>query len=214
MRAASNIGLAMVFILLAYGGWNELSYISGDMKDVRRNMARVLVLGVIVVTVLYLLVNWAYMSVFGLAGLRKTFTPAADLVGQAFGPAGATVTALIVCAMALSTINASIFTGGRTSYALGRSFPLFGALGAAERRAACRSTPCCCRARSALGLMALGSTHKERLRVHGRLHGAGVLAVHDRRRRCGVRAAGQGAGLASARSRCRSIRSCRRCGAA
>ncbi len=126
---SSNIGLAMVFILLAYGGWNELSYISNDMKNVRRHMAPVLVLGVIAVTALYLLVNWAYVSVFGIGGLRKTFTPAADLVGQAFGSAGATVTALIICAMALSTINASIFTGGRTSYALGRSFPMFGALG-------------------------------------------------------------------------------------
>ena len=126
---SSNIGLAMVFILLAYGGWNELSYISNDMKDVKRSMAPVLVLGVIAVTFLYLLVNWAYMSVFGIAGLRKTFTPAADLVGQAFGAAGATVTAGIVCAMALSTINASIFTGARTSNALGRSFPLFGVLG-------------------------------------------------------------------------------------
>ena len=126
---ASNIGLAMVFILLAYGGWNELSYISNDMKDVRRNMAPVLILGVIAITILYLLVNWAYMSVFGIAGLRKTFTPAADLVGQMFGTAGAVVTAIIVCFMALSTINASILTGGRTSYALGRSFPLFGGLG-------------------------------------------------------------------------------------
>ena len=153
-----NIGLAMVFILLAYGGWNELSYISGDMQDVRRNMARVLVLGVIVVTLLYLLVNWAYISVFGLAGLRKTFTPAADLVGQAFGTAGAIVTAVIVCFMALSTINASIFTGGRTSYALGRSFPLFGALGRRTEAGRVPVNAVLLQGAICLGLVALGST--------------------------------------------------------
>ena len=120
-----EIGLAMVFIMLAYGGWNELSYISGEMKDVRRTLAPVLLLGVLAVTVLYVLVNWALLSVFGLNGLRKTFTPVSDLVGQGFGEIGAIVAALIVCAMALSTINASIFTGGRTTLALGRSFPLF-----------------------------------------------------------------------------------------
>jgi amino acid transporter len=124
-----EIGLAMVFIMLAYGGWNELSYISGEMKDVRRTLAPVLLLGVLVVTVLYVLVNWALLSVFGLNGLRKTFTPVSDLVGQGFGEIGASVAALIVCAMALSTINASIFTGGRTTLALGRSFPLFRLLG-------------------------------------------------------------------------------------
>jgi amino acid transporter len=156
----SNIGLAMVFILLAYGGWNELSYISNDMKDVKRDMARVLVLGVIAVTALYLLVNWAYMSVLGIGGLRKTFTPAADLVGQAFGPAGATITALIVCAMALSTINASIFTGGRTSFALGRSFTPFSSLGQRNEANGVPVNAILLQGAICLVLMALGSTTK------------------------------------------------------
>ena len=156
----SNIGLAMVFILLAYGGWNELSYISNDMKDVKRNIARVLVIGVVVVTLLYLLVNWAYISVFGLAGLRKTFTPAADLVGRMFGPAGATVTALIVCAMALSTINASIFTGARTSHALGRSFPMFGFLGRQGGDGSVPTNAVLMQGAICLALVALGSRTK------------------------------------------------------
>jgi APA family basic amino acid/polyamine antiporter len=155
---AANIGLAMVFILLAYGGWNELSYISNDMKDVRRNLAPVLLIGVVVVTVLYLLVNWAYISVFGLAGLRKTFTPAADLVGQMFGRAGATVTAVIICFMALSTINASIFTGGRTTWALGRSFPLFGALGRSGASGEVPVNAILLQGAICLALVALGST--------------------------------------------------------
>ena len=154
----ANIGLAMVFILLAYGGWNELSYISNDMAEVRRNMARVLVLGVVVVTALYLLVNWAYLSVFGLGGLRKTFTPAADLVGQAFGTAGAKVTALIVCFMALSTINASILTGGRTTWALGHSFPLFTALGRASAKGDVPVNAVLLQGAICLALIALGST--------------------------------------------------------
>ncbi len=157
---SANIGLAMVFILLAYGGWNELSYISNDIKDVKKRMAPVLVLGVVIVTVLYLLVNWAYMSVLGIGGLRKTFTPAADLVGQAFGPAGATVTALIVCAMALSTINASIFTGGRTSYALGRSFRPFAGLGTRSDQGGVPVNAVLLQGGICLALMALGSTTK------------------------------------------------------
>lgn len=154
----ANVGLAMVFILLAYGGWNELSYISGEMKDVRRRLAPVLILGVLAVTLLYLIVNWAYISVFGLDGLRTMKAPAANVVGQAFGTWGAVITALIVCAMALSTINASIFTGGRTSYALGRQFSLFGGLG---RRNEATGTPVnaiLLQGAITLLLIALGST--------------------------------------------------------
>ncbi|HXF54328.1 MAG TPA: amino acid permease [Hyphomicrobiaceae bacterium] len=127
-------GLAMVFILLAYGGWNELSYISGEMRDVKRTIARVLILGTLAITLLYLLVNWALLSVFGLEGLRKTGVPVSDLVGQAFGQAGAVVTALMVCAMALSTMNASIFTGARTNMALGQEFSAFSGLGPRNQR--------------------------------------------------------------------------------
>ena len=37
------IGLAMVFVLLTYGGWSEAAYLSAELRDVRRNMARTLV---------------------------------------------------------------------------------------------------------------------------------------------------------------------------
>lgn len=153
-----EIGLAMVFIMLAYGGWNELSYISGEMKDVRRTLAPVLLLGVLVVTVLYVLVNWALLSVFGLNGLRKTFTPVSDLVGQGFGGVGAVVAALIVCAMALSTINASIFTGGRTTLALGRSFPLFRGLGRRDETIGTPVNAVLLQGSIVLALIGIGST--------------------------------------------------------
>ncbi len=156
--SGSDFGLALVFILLAFGGWNELSYISSEIKDTKRTLAPVLVIGVLVVTVLYLLVNWAYLSVFGLGGLKNTFTPAADLVGQAFGTAGKTVTALIVCAMALSTINASIFTGCRTSYALGLTFPLFSALGTRNASSGTPVNAVLLQGAISLGLVAIGST--------------------------------------------------------
>jgi amino acid transporter len=92
-------------------------------------MAPVLILGVLAITTLYLLVNWSLISVFGLDALRKTFTPISDVVGLGFGTAGAMVTALMVAAMALSTINATIFTGARTNMALGRRFAGLARLG-------------------------------------------------------------------------------------
>ena len=50
----------MIFVLLAYGGWNE-AYLAGKC-DARRNMTRVLVGGVLIVAALYLLVNLAYLA--------------------------------------------------------------------------------------------------------------------------------------------------------
>ena len=122
-------GLAMVFILLTYGGWNEAAYLSGEVRNPRRDIPRALIFGTAIVTVLYLFANYSYLRAFGLEGLRQSDTVAADLIGLVFGEMGAAVVAGIVCVASLSTLNATILTGARSMYALGRSFAPFGALG-------------------------------------------------------------------------------------
>jgi APA family basic amino acid/polyamine antiporter len=56
--APASFGLAMVFVLLTYGGWNEAAYISAEVRDGRRNMVKALTLSILIITVLYLLVAW------------------------------------------------------------------------------------------------------------------------------------------------------------
>ncbi|MCC6890171.1 MAG: amino acid permease [Hyphomicrobiales bacterium] len=128
------VGLSMVFVLLTYGGWNEAAYLSGELKDVKRNMARALMLGVVVIVTLYMLINFAYLHVLGLDGLRKSNAVGADLMKIVAGQNGAIVLSLIVCITALSTLNGTIFTGARSYYALGRDVTVFHRLGIWEER--------------------------------------------------------------------------------
>jgi len=124
-----GVGLAMVFVLLTYGGWNEAAYLSAELRDVQRNMARTLVLSIGFVVVVYVLVNFAYISVLGLEGLAKSNVPAAAVMRRAFGDTGTFILTLFICGAALSTLNATIFTGGRVYFALGRDLPHLGGLG-------------------------------------------------------------------------------------
>jgi len=123
-------GLAMIFVLLTFGGWNEAAYLSGEVRDARRNMIRILLYGILAVTAVYLLVNIAYLAALGLAGMRESKAVAADVVRLTLGDKGAILIALVVCLAALTTMNAAIFTGARTTYAMGRDFAFFGKLGA------------------------------------------------------------------------------------
>lgn len=123
------IGLAMVFILLTYGGWNEAAYLAGELRKPARNMVRVLVFGTAAVTVIYLLVNLAYLNFFGLEGIRANDTVGAALINQIAGPAGGAVLALVVCAASITTLNATIFTGARAYSALGQDVPMLRGLG-------------------------------------------------------------------------------------
>jgi amino acid transporter len=117
------LGFAMIFILLTYGGWNEAAYISAEMR-VRRDMVRVLVLGTVIITLLYVLINLAYLHGLGLEQLRKSDAVGADLMRYVFGERGALVLSLVVCCAALSTLNGTIFTGARVYHALGQDLSL------------------------------------------------------------------------------------------
>lgn len=118
------LGLAMVFVLFTFGGWNEAAYLSADMRNVRRDMIRILLIGTAVVTVLYVLINLAYLHVLGLDGIRKSDAVAAAVMRVGFGASGAAILSVVVCCAALSTMNASIFTGARLYHALGEDLAL------------------------------------------------------------------------------------------
>jgi len=125
-----QFGFAMIFVLLAFGGWNEAAYLAGEVRDSGRNMVRILIWGVLSVTALYLLVNLAYLAVLGHGGIKESKAVAADMMRAIAGDKGAVLLALLVCVSVFTTMNAAIFTGARTTYALGRDFSVFRKLGA------------------------------------------------------------------------------------
>ena len=128
VSSQAAIGLAMVFVLLTYGGWNEAAYISAETSD-RRDVARALLLGIGIITALYLLVNWAYLRALGLPGMAGSEAVAADLMQRSVGERGSQFVSVLVAISALTSANATIFTGARTNYAVGRDFRLFEFLG-------------------------------------------------------------------------------------
>lgn len=126
---STSAGAAMIFVLLTYGGWNEGVYLSAETKNVRRNMTLVLLLGLSIITLLYIVINAAYLHVLGLDQLRTSDTIGIGLINAIIGSRGAIIMALIVIISALSTANATIITGARTNYALGRDFSFLGYIG-------------------------------------------------------------------------------------
>jgi amino acid transporter len=127
--AGGAYGLAMIFVLLTYGGWNEAAYLGGEVREPKKNVTRILVWGIVVVTALYMLVNLGYLAALGLAGMKDSKAVAADVMRLIAGEKGAVILAVIVCVSAFTTMNAAIFTGARASYAFGRDFALFAGLG-------------------------------------------------------------------------------------
>ena len=122
-------GLAMVFVLLTYGGWNEAAYISAELQDVRRNMVKALASSIVLITLLYLVVTWAYWRGLGIEGMARSDAVAVDLLARTVGPIGGKLIAILVAVTALTSINATMMVGARSNYALGRDWPALRAFG-------------------------------------------------------------------------------------
>ena len=122
-------GLAMVFVLLTYGGWNEAAYISAEVKGGPRGIVRTLVLSILVITVVYVAFVLAVLNGLGLDGMKNSKAVGADVMQAAFGPFGAQLIGVIVGVATLTSINATMIVGARTNYALGRDWPLLAFIG-------------------------------------------------------------------------------------
>jgi APA family basic amino acid/polyamine antiporter len=125
----AGVATAMLFVLFTYGGWNDAAYISAEVRGRERNMARALLISIALVTVLYVLVNLAYLKGLGYDAMARSDAVAADLLKKTWGGVGEALISFIIAIAALTSVNGSIIVGARSNYALGRDWPLLGFLG-------------------------------------------------------------------------------------
>ena len=126
---ATQWGLVLIFVMLAYGGWNEAAYMSAEVVGANRNLPRALVWSIAAITTLYLLMNLAYLRVLGLVEMGDSSAVAADMMGRVLGGRGAQVISAAVAVAALTSMNATMLMAARTTYAFGRAAPMFSPLG-------------------------------------------------------------------------------------
>ncbi|MFI5329465.1 MAG: APC family permease [Desulfobaccales bacterium] len=124
-----GLQLAFILVFFTFGGWNEMAYVAAEVKRPHPNIVRALVAGTIAVTVLYLLINGAFLSALGLSGLSSSPAVAVEMMGKVFPQAAGRVIAILICISALGAVNGLVFTGARISYALGVDHKSFRPLG-------------------------------------------------------------------------------------
>ena len=129
----SGVAAALVPILFSYGGWQHALWIAGEVRKPKRDIPLAIVVGVLVVTVVYLLANWAYFSLLGFEAVVQSKTLAADAVATAWPIAGRRIIAGAVALSAFGVLNTQLLTGPRLIYGMavdGRFFKPFARINA------------------------------------------------------------------------------------
>jgi amino acid transporter len=117
-------GLALVFVLFTFGGWNEAAYISSEVKGGQRAILKVLVTSILILTAIYLVFVLALVKGLGFDGLKASKAVGADIMRAAFGPFGEKLIGGMVAVAALTSINATMIVGARNNFALGKDWPI------------------------------------------------------------------------------------------
>jgi amino acid transporter len=113
-----GFGLGLVTVLWAYNGWQDVTCLSGEVRDPRRALPLALVGGTFTVALIYLLLNVAYLHVLPLADMAASPLVAADVAVRLVGPVGSALVAALVCVSTFGALNAVMMAIPRVFWAM------------------------------------------------------------------------------------------------
>ncbi len=130
----SGIGIGLIAALWAYDGCENLTALSGEVRNPRRNLPIALIGGILVVVAAYLLINAAYLRALPLQQLAASKSVAADAAGAVFGRAGASLAGALVMLSVFGTLNGSILSSPRVFFAMAEDGLFFRTVGRVHPR--------------------------------------------------------------------------------
>lgn len=154
-------GLAMVFVLLTYGGWNEAAYVSAEVRGGPRAVVRTLVISIGIITLAYLLFVGGVLHGLGFEQLKASQAVGVDVIEGAFGPFGGQLIGVIVAIAALTSMNSTMIVGARSNYSVAHDWPALRFMSGWEGQRSAPVVGFVVQAAIALALIVFGALEKD-----------------------------------------------------
>lgn len=117
---AGKIFLGLYGGLYAYDGWNGLNFVYEEVQNPEKNLPRAVIMGVLSVTVIYVLTNVAYFSVLSMDEMINSPAVVVTWANRIAGPYIAWMVPVAVAMSAYGGFNGQLFTSGRICYVAAR----------------------------------------------------------------------------------------------
>ncbi len=112
------LGLCLVNVFFAFGGYQNTINLGADIKNPQRNIPLAIFGGMAIVVTLYMLINIAYVQVIGFEAMKTKPLLASELAKNFFGENGFKITSIIIFTSVLGFLNASFMSNPRIYYAM------------------------------------------------------------------------------------------------
>lgn len=113
----------------AFDGWNNITYIAGEVKNPQRTIPLSLTIGTIIIIAVYLLINIAYLYILPVEEMAKSTLVAADVARNVLGAAGGAFIAIAVMVSTFGTSNGTIMVSARVYFAMAKEGLFWGPIG-------------------------------------------------------------------------------------
>ncbi len=119
---SAEFAIALVFVMYAYTGWNAATYIVDEVREPQRTVPQALLVGTAIVTLLYLLLNGAFLYSAPMESMAGEMDVAKVAATNALGETGGRVMAGLISFGLVSALSAMIWVGPRVSQRMGEDF--------------------------------------------------------------------------------------------
>ena len=129
----------MLAALWGYDGWDNLSFVAGEVKNPNRNIPLAIIGGTILIIILYVFVNFAYFYVLDptqVASVSKDSSVAREVATRFLGAGAIMIMTVGLMLSSLGTLHTSVLSGARVPYAMARDglmFPILGKISEGTR---------------------------------------------------------------------------------
>jgi len=113
-----GFGAGLIAVSFTYGGYQQTINFGSDIQRPGRNIPRAIFMGIFIIIVLYLSINYAYVRVIGLEQLRNTRGIAAVMAAHVFGAAAGKVLSVLLFLSVLAYVNVLLMSNPRVMYAM------------------------------------------------------------------------------------------------
>jgi len=121
----SALGVGLIAVFFAYDGWVYITWVAGEVQNPRRNVPRAMVLGIAVVAVVYLAMNFTYVYAMPLTEVAKHETIAASAAEVLFSPRAAHWLSAVIALSCFGAMASCTLSGARVYYAMARDGVFF-----------------------------------------------------------------------------------------
>jgi APA family basic amino acid/polyamine antiporter len=130
--ASNSFAVSLIYVSFAYSGWNAVTYVAGEVKNPNRTVPRSLIISVILVTVLYILLNFVFLFAVPMEELAQKFDDKGNPVGPIvaataaeaiFGVLGSKIISGLICLALLSSVLGMTIAGPRVTDKIGQDMP-------------------------------------------------------------------------------------------